>query len=609
MTGVARVGELRPSQLLHTYGVGSVIDLPNLSGLVLGLDEWDVEEAAKIPEPRLLAAVRAVLGPQVNALRLPPYVPESPNAFDDSWTRVGVPVAAFPRWLRCPRCTYLGPISAGLFTLRPEAYRPDKVRYEHGCTTRGRPPSAIPVRFLLACRNGHLDDFPWERYAHKGTPCGSPLLSMTERGPSGEATEVVVRCRPCGASRRMVEAFGESAQVALPACRARHPHLAVFGDRCDQPVRTILLGASNLWFADSVSVLSVPEFAEPLAQKVAELWPDLEGITSAEVLAYARSVNPKLRPLAAYDSAEVLAAIRLHRQGAPPGDDATDVRLPEWQVFSAPGEAPRADDFLLRQVATPPAVASRVEEVVLVERLREVVALIGFTRIDAPGDRLADPAGRERLVPRVPLSRNGPSWVPCVETRGEGVFVRFPEDAVREWEDHVEGSGRLDELLAGHMAWRARRGLPPPDGFPGPRYVLLHTFSHALMRELALEAGYGAASISERLYARTGLEPMAGVLLYTSATDSEGTLGGLVSLGEPEVLGGMIERAVEQARLCTADPLCAEHDPAGDSSTHGAACHACLFASETSCERGNRYLDRALLVDTLATSGAGYFRQ
>ncbi|MGH8902788.1 MAG: hypothetical protein ACRDYA_14205 [Egibacteraceae bacterium] len=137
MTGTVRVGELRPSQLLHTYGVGSVIDLPNLSGLVLGLDEWDVEDAAKIAEPRLLAAVRAALGPQVRALRLPPYMPENPNAFDDSWTRVGVPVAAFPRWLRCPSCTYLGPISAGLFTLRPEPYRPDMGRFTRKAARQG----------------------------------------------------------------------------------------------------------------------------------------------------------------------------------------------------------------------------------------------------------------------------------------------------------------------------------------------------------------------------------------------------------------------------------------------------------------------------------------
>jgi hypothetical protein len=150
-------------------------------------------------------------------------------------------------------------------------------------------------------------------------------------------------------------------------------------------------------------------------------------------------------------------------------------------------------------------------------------------------------------------------------------------------------------------------GASIPTKEPGARYVLLHTLAHALIRQFALECGYGAASIKERLYARAGPEPMAGVLLYTAASDSEGTLGGLVSLGKPETLGRLLRDALEHARLCTSDPLCSEHDPTRDGSLHGAACHACTFASETSCERGNRYLDRTLLVDTFAASEVGYF--
>jgi hypothetical protein len=198
-------------------------------------------------------------------------------------------------------------------------------------------------------------------------------------------------------------------------------------------------------------------------------------------------------------------------------------------------------------------------------------------------------------------------WVPCAEVRGEGLFLRFPEDALSAWEHDILGTERAGKLFDGHRRWRQRRGLAPTEGFPGFRYVLLHTFAHLLIRGLALEAGYGAASLRERLYARPGPEPMAGVLLYTAATDSEGTLGGLVSLGEPDILGLMIKKALDQAGLCTSDPMCAEHDPAQDASTHGAACHACLFASETSCERGNRYLDRALVTDTFTTSGLGFF--
>ena len=135
---------------------------------------------------------------------------------------------------------------------------------------------------------------------------------------------------------------------------------------------------------------------------------------------------------------------------------------------------------------------------------------------------------------------------------------------------------------------------------------LLHTFAHALIREFALECGYSASGIAERIYAQSGETPMAGIMLYTAAPDSEGTLGGLVSLGRRDRLGGLIDQALEAARLCTSDPLCADHDPRDRGELFGAACHACLFASETSCERGNHYLDRALLVDTVTGGGTGF---
>jgi hypothetical protein len=138
----------------------------------------------------------------------------------------------------------------------------------------------------------------------------------------------------------------------------------------------------------------------------------------------------------------------------------------------------------------------------------------------------------------------------------------------------------------------------------------MHSFSHALMRELTLECGYTAPSIRERIYA-SGVDPqidMAGVLIYPAAPDSEGTLGGLVALGRPQELGRMIRQALERAMLCASDPLCSEHDPRRDGTLHGAACHACLFAPETSCENGNRYLDRSTLVPTFRLPDTGFFR-
>jgi hypothetical protein len=163
-------------------------------------------------------------------------------------------------------------------------------------------------------------------------------------------------------------------------------------------------------------------------------------------------------------------------------------------------------------------------------------------------------------------------------------------------------------LKSGHRGWRNARKLVPDEGYPGIRYVMLHTFAHVLIRELALECGYNAASIRERIYAKKDdNHSMAGVLLYTAAADSDGTLGGLVELGKKEHLGRLIEQALRRSEICSSDPLCSEHDPRTDRSLHVAACHACTFVAETSCERGNRYLDRALLVHTLDTQDAAFF--
>jgi hypothetical protein len=201
-----------------------------------------------------------------------------------------------------------------------------------------------------------------------------------------------------------------------------------------------------------------------------------------------------------------------------------------------------------------------------------------------------------------PLSRKPPAFVPAVDVRGEGIFMQFDEVAIAEYCD--SNPAREQELRVAHEAWRRRRHIEPNDGgFPGLRYAILHSFSHALMRALALECGYSAASLKERIYAAddgTGA-PMAGIPIYTAAPDAEGTLGGLVRLGEPQELARHITRALGQQGLCSSDPLCGDHTPDRDGSTlHGAACHACLFAPETSCERGNKYLDRSVLVETVS---------
>lgn len=603
--GPLRVGELRPSQLLHTYGVGSVTDLPNLSAMVLGLDHWDLVQATPLTEDRLLAAVRRRLGAQVTTLRTPPQIQETSDPFGD-WTRVGVPVALFPRWLRCSReqCNQLSPASSGLFELEEHYFRPENTRYVHTCFgIRGGRPTAVPARFLIACPDGHMDDFPWMYFAHRGAPYASDCtLSLVERGTTGEAANIFVRCScPQVADRSMAEAMGKRGEQELPACRGHHPHLGTF-DECGEQVRTIALGATNSWFASQLRVFSLPRAEEPLTQAVREHWASLAPLSgipaeAAKMLLPTQACWPELE---AYGVEKVWAAVTDEAVASTGASTPTqtdeeefDLATPEWEAFTAPHRY-ELPDFTTESERVPTTASGWLERVVLVHRLREVSALTGFTRIDAPEWM---PQDDDPSTKAAPLTREQPSWVPCAELRGEGVFLSLREERLAAWEKRADVAAREQVLRAAHVTWCLARGLEPQ--WPGIRYVLLHTIAHVLIRGFALECGYGASGIAERVYARSGKSPMAGILLYTAAPDSEGTLGGLVSLGRKNRLGPVIDQAVEEARLCSSDPMCAEHDPRVHGRLHGAACHACLFAAETSCEHGNHFLDRTLLVETL----------
>ncbi len=608
------VGEVRPSQLLWTYGPGSLIDLPNLSVVTLGIDRWEVNRCQPIEEARLLAAVRRVLGPQVQSLRMPPFQksdsvdPFSAEAF------IGVPVRPFPRWLRCVKCGLLSEYDIGLFECKEHRFRPEQTRFVHkDCKgSKGDQPArdadAVPARFLLACRNGHLDDFPWHYFVHNGQSDCKGTLRFYESGASLQTENLWVKCDQCSASRNMAQAFGKVGQDNLPRCRGRHPHLDHYDAVCTELPRAVLLGATNSWFPITLSALAIPLTRDPIAQLVQDGWDyfaDLE--SEAEVAVTVRTLK-KTGALAGIDKHSPKAiwdVVQSIKNGtAVTGVTEADIKAPEWAVLNDPNPPTDWPHFLSKTVAAPVGFEQKVAGVLLLERLREVNALLGFTRVEAPEET----ADQNERPPRAALCASAPDWVPATEVHGEGIFIKFDEQVISNWESRQAVQPRNDKLVEGHRGWRNSRKLDPNEGYPGIRYAMLHTLSHLLIRELALECGYNAASIRERIYADTeGDQKQAGILIYTAAADSDGTLGGLVDLGKPENLGRLLRQALSRAGICSSDPLCSEHNPADDRSLHAAACHACSFVSETSCERGNRYIDRALLVPTLEVSDAAFF--
>jgi hypothetical protein len=609
------VGEVRPSQLLWTYGPGALIDLPSLSVVTQGIDRWEKDRCQPIHEARLLAAVRKVLGPQVENLRMPPF---QKSDLIDVWSaeaNIGVPVRPFPRWMRCVKCGLLSPFDDALFEIKDHRYRPERTRFVHkGCRgSKGDLPAkdadAVPARFLLACRNGHLDDFPWRYFVHGGNSSCKGTLGFFENGASLQTENLWVKCYTCGVSRSMAHAFGKAGKENLPACRGRHPHLDYFDTECDEEPRAVLLGATNSWFPITLSALAIPQTKDPLSQLVQDGWEFFEDIESETEVSMTVKTLKKAGALPGVDKyppSSIWSAIEVYRAG---GEQdvvgETDIKGPEWDVLTEANPPTDYPHFMSKKVGTPPGFKTYISRVLLLERLREVNALLGFTRVEAP-EESGDSNERPQMAS---LSRGKPDWVPANQVHGEGIFIQFDEQALVAWESLPSVKGVDQMLRGGHKGWRNSRHLDPNEGYPGIRYAMLHTLSHLLIRELALECGYNAASIRERIYADTlDGQAQAGILIYTAAADSDGTLGGLVDLGKPENLGRLLEQALNRSKICSSDPLCSEHDAEKDRSLHGAACHACSLVAETSCERGNRYLDRSLLVSTFECADAAFFK-
>lgn len=512
----------------------------------------------------------------------------------------------------------LAQVNSGLFELKENPYYPDRTVYRHtNCSKSKGKPEAIPARFLVVCPSGHMDDFPWIDFVHHQNQCiGKPLLRLQEFGPTGAARYLEVRCDTCQQSRRLSNAFGKDNLKNMPKCTGRRPHLRDYEiEPCTQKARPMILGASNMWFPVTLSTVAIPLHSGKLEKLIDKKWIKLKDAPNIGVITYLRSQGELGTELSEYSDEMIWEVIEVRNQQFSNDDEldtAPDLKAPEWQVFSDCDVSLNNDDFHLKPVNISDDWAYRdvIDQVIIVERLRETQALIGFTRIDSAGE-FSDPQAKISIEP-APISRQALTWVPTDEVRGEGIFIQFNEKVIAAWEQETQIQTYADKFFEAHVRWRKARKIQPADkGFPRMRYVLLHSFSHMLIRQLALESGYSMASIRERIYSRGPNDesgPMAGILIYTAAAGSEGTLGGLAQLGEADVLENHIQQALEDAYLCASDPLCAENTPGRDARTiHGAACHACLFAPETSCERGNKYLDRSILVQTLERDNLAFF--
>jgi len=589
--------QLRSSQVVTTFGPGAMVDMPDASVIISGLDHWryEVNQIPVIHERRLVEKLKRIVG--VPALTLRPPPPSSDRAYG---FQPDITAWRFPQWF----------IVQDTVTTA-QGFRRRRLVHWDGLDggkyrdANGQRKPVVPVRFVRACKSGHIGDIDWKGFVHDWRqPCARDLW-IEERGTTGDLDEVWAVCE-CGAQRALAQAARRDVP-ALATCDGKRPWLGPNSrEGCREWNRLLIRSASNAYFPQLMSVISIPDAQTAVDEVVQSAWDaGLSIVDSPQKLAMVRQIPTIAVKLQGLEDTAILAAIARVRHGGSGAD--RPVKEVEFEALAEAKEELGSDvpdgDFFARTLPKPQwnaAWMSAIERIVLVHRLREVVGQVGFTRFEAAGPDIQGELSLD--VRRAPLGIDA-SWLPAVENRGEGIFLQILAQAVATWLQNPEVRKRGDQLAEGFMRWKAEHEGSSRE-FPGLPYYMLHSLAHLLLTAISLECGYPASSLRERIYAAPDAY---GILIYTGSSDAEGTLGGLVMAGRD--ISRHMHRALECGELCSNDPVCAHHAPTRHDGQQllGSACHGCLLIAETSCEQRNEFLDRALVVPTVEAIGAEFF--
>lgn len=590
------VGNARQTQLITTFGCGSIVDLPEDSVIIAGTDYWKhyTDENHIVHEVNLekLLKVDYFLKPKDEEQR------------ENSWIKSkDIPVFRFPETMICTTCNKI------------DNYRNMRIGNKLKCRNCGGQ-KLIPSRFVVACENGHLDDFPYSWWVHRGdfSQCKDPVnqLYMEFFKDTGGLDSIVITCKNCHGSkpdqplrRNMQGSFSENALSGWndEKCSKKRPWLRdVDPQPCDKPMRTTQRGASNLYFANHSSALSIPPWSSRIQEELNKrdsflrmlsgINPDDEAMVNS-ILVLVPTLGIHTECNCSIDDVKEQVLLRLKGKGHEREINEHILQEDEYRAFMEENK----DDplFSIRKGEVPDFLQNHIDSIVLAHKIREVVSLVGFNRIK--------PNNNEDKFNNRNIRKNPVNWLPGIEMFGEGIFIKINEQKISEWE--VKYNTRF-KMIKRHSAG----SLIQTDKL-SPRFILLHTLSHLLIRQLVFQCGYSSSSIKEKVYSTflsdDNPAPMSGILIYTTTPDSDGSLGGLVNEGRKERFQNTIKNMLEAASWCSSDPLCINSSGQGLDSLNLAACHSCGLLPETSCEIRNSYLDRAAVVGTLDKREIGFF--
>lgn len=600
------------SQLLLTYGPGAMLDLPNHAVVVSGLQGWNYSGGHKqIEEDRLVPLLRQQLGlgPEFAGLRAPPEMDEERH----DTARPAVDVVLFPKWFTvedggvagvsgsAPGETWRRMVEFSQLTITG-----DRMRFADDA---GKKHDVNPIRFVAACSKGHLEDIEWRWLVHRNgdRTCKRPMF-WVERGVSSDPSDISVRCS-CGSRVTMADLYKPK---FLGTCHANSPWLRPareITDACAEDLRLLPRSATNTYFSQTITVISLTPASDRLLQVISQHRTSINAFRAFPNFVSIFRANPQTKDdFADFSDEEIEKAVAsLDVDGET--SSSQNPRIAEFDTLASGAEAIGSGGAgsVLFAETLPHAklvgeLQSIVKSVVKVNRLREVTCLYGFTRLEPPPSPAESELDEIQLnVDGAPLARQI-QWLPAIEQFGEGIFIHIDEAELKRWLAKPAVQEASKQMYEAETLDAARFGRQ--EKHMGPAYWAIHSLSHALMAEVAMEGGYPLSSIKERIYSSAaGQSGRFGLLIYTSTAGAQGTLGGLSETAYR--LPKILDSALRRVELCSNDPVCSEHHVGSaldERPLHGAACHACLLVPETSCEGRNNRLDRTLIVGTLRRS-------
>jgi hypothetical protein len=611
---------VRCAQAILQYGVGAMVDFPDQTLMTAAPEFWE-KKVVRIHDERL----EKLLGVEYFGM---------PFGEDFNW---GIAYVRFPEWYFCPKCRRFQPIRKWV-----EEYRQKfTTKREHKDPHMRRPQcldcrkELVPARIVTVCENGHIDDFPWIAWAHHKSMsgyraiCHDPRLRIETGATAAAGLEgVVVKCTTCHSIANLKDAFNKNIFQEMAerdeeyCCSGRMPWKNKT-EHCDEYPRAMPRGASSVYFPKVISSLVIPPYSEKLTveieksiqfNKILDFLSEFEDEDEREAQKEKRIEKwaEQIADEISSDTAAVKKILvrKLTKEKNSENSESIEqlnlkYRLEEYEALSGnvPSSGLSAADFVLEETDIKRYGIPAVKKIVLVHKIREVRALIGFSRIHPPNTH--DLVGPQRGL--VSIKEAQTKWYPAYEVRGEGIFIDFDNEDIERWSRHPGVIKRLEILKSNYSESYSGKAYSRNIT---PKFVLLHTIAHLLIRQLSFECGYTAASLRERLYA---LDPndrpgAAAIFIYTASGDSEGTLGGVVRQGYWDCFPKIFRKAIDYGRFCSNDPVCITSIGQGREALNLAACHACGLLPETSCEEFNVFLDRAFVVGTFENPELGFYR-